>query len=111
MNTVTAQTTNEHSEQTGRVTGFGMNAVMLDVCIILDATGSMSSCIEGVKRALQELLKVFSAAAMNAHLGLVVFRDETCHEKPELYAIGTPVGNLQSTIASTHARGGGDYPE
>jgi hypothetical protein len=111
MNTIATQTTNEHSGQTQRVTGFGMNAVTLDVCIILDATGSMAYCLEGVKRALQELLQVFAKAEMNANLGLVVFRDETYNESPKLYSLGTPVEKLQSTLASTKAYGGGDDPE
>ena len=50
---------------------------------VIDATGSMGSCIESVKTNLSEFIRLLDEDGVDVRTRFVVYRDITCGEKTE----------------------------
>jgi fibronectin type 3 domain-containing protein len=104
-------------------------AVSLDIAIILDNTGSMSSAITGTKNSVNAFAASIEATGKNVRFALVTYGDSALHptpagtitserggaysdatsERPIMY-FGT-ASSLETVLASVYADGGSDLPE
>ncbi len=85
--------------------------ILVDIVILMDQTGSMQSCIEGVKRGLQGFVDMLAAASIDLRLGLILFRDEMWGEETECYKIGTSPEEVKAILGAARAEGGKDEEE
>ena len=85
--------------------------ILVDLVILVDATSSMGPFIDAVKRGLIHLLGILESGNLDVRLGLVVFWDELCGERPECYPVGTPVDEIRKILQAKSVRGGGDIQE
>ena len=90
-----------------------------DIVFLIDATLSMTPCIEGIKESLKRFADSLSsyeyAQAMNLdwRAKVVPYRDFNCDGEP-IYldnAFTTDINDLKAQIAGIRVEGGGDIPE
>jgi hypothetical protein len=84
----------------------------LDICFCMDATGSMSGLINGVKNCIISVSqRISSSTGMNSRFGLVVYRDYCDGALRHQIWDFTNSTNLSGYLGSVTATGGGDGPE
>jgi uncharacterized protein YegL len=83
----------------------------LDVVVCLDATGSMGSAIDGVKRRITRLMEVLRENTPRVRVGIVAYRDLG----DEFVRRGQPLTEdfprVEEYLRGIQASGGGDTPE
>ncbi|WP_165423027.1 VWA domain-containing protein [Ktedonosporobacter rubrisoli] len=84
----------------------------LDLCIVMDATGSMQDYIEMTRKNLQAFVQKLSLHPVQPQLayGLVLYRDHPATEKnwvTRRYAFTEQLDDLQQALNEAHAKGGG----
>ena len=87
----------------------------VDICFVVDTTGSMGSFIAAAKK---QLLKTISSLSnhsnINLQVGLVEYRDHPPQDKSfitRIYPLTDNFGKMQKNINKLSADGGGDAPE
>ena len=87
-----------------------------DVLFLLDATGSMGPYIEGVKHSIKAFVAEFQQRNIDAHVGLIAFRDRTGNEEPQSLLFNgqvftTDTDCFSNAVGKLVPAGGGDTPE
>ena len=88
-------------------------AKTLEVCLLLDCTGSMSSWIQRSKDTLAGIIKNIKSE----HVGLTVrvsfigYRDVQDKNRFDIFPFSEDLAEVTKFIASMRASGGGDTPE
>jgi Mg-chelatase subunit ChlD len=87
------------------------NLKAFDVAFCVDATGSMGSVLDWLKRDVSRMMQGFAAVALEPRIGLTFYRDHG----DEFVAVTRPlthrVNELQDALGAMTAAGGGDIPE
>lgn len=87
----------------------------VDICFVVDTTGSMSPFINEAKHRLVETVsRLSSDSSIQLQVALVEYRDHPPQEKSfvtRTYALTSNMSKVQSYIAKLTASGGGDEPE
>jgi hypothetical protein len=91
--------------------GTGGATGSVDITFVVDATGSMAGCIEGVKRGIGDFCNDVSQSNFNYRLSLVEYRDEKIGERLRTYDWTDDVEKFRTWVSGLRAGGGGDVPE
>jgi Mg-chelatase subunit ChlD len=88
----------------------------VDVCFVMDATGSMSSYINAARSELKSLVQRLSAHPMKPKMAfaLVLYRDHPPQESTfvtQMTALNSDSSAVQRALDGASANGGGDGPE
>jgi len=83
----------------------------LDVSLVVDSTGSMSSVINWLRSDLQKMVQALRLISREPRVGLVFYRDKG----DQYVTVGVPLTGynkvLQQAVDRVRAGGGGDRPE
>lgn len=87
----------------------------VDICFVIDTTGSMSSFINAAKQHLLKMLSnLGSIAGLDWQVGLVEYRDHPPQENSfvkRVYPLTYDLKKMEKAINGLAASGGGDGPE
>ncbi len=87
----------------------------VDICFVIDTTGSMGGFIEAAKAQLLKVLKQLSSnGGVNLQVGLVEFRDHPPQDRSfvtRVYSLTNDLKKMQGNINELRPSGGGDAPE
>ena len=87
----------------------------VDLCFVVDTTGSMELFIEAAQRTLLDAIERLSAhSAVNLRIGLVAYRDHPPQDRSyvtRVHRLTDDRRQVQKVIGKLRARGGGDGPE
>ncbi len=87
----------------------------VDICFVVDTTGSMGPFIKEAKLKLIETVSQLSSnSSIQLQVALVEYRDHPPQEKSfvtRVYALTPDLAKAQKSIEKLSASGGGDYPE
>lgn len=87
----------------------------VDICFVVDTTGSMSSFIQAAKQHLLSMIATLaSTKGLDWQFGLVEYRDHPPQETSfvkRVYPLTTDIKKMQTSINSLQASGGGDASE
>ncbi len=87
----------------------------VDICFVIDTTGSMSSFIQAAKQHLLNMIGTLAATnGLDWQFGLVEYRDHPPQETSfvkRVYPLTKDVKKMQASINALAAAGGGDAPE
>jgi Mg-chelatase subunit ChlD len=83
----------------------------VDLCFVIDTTGSMGSFIEAAKQQLLDTLKLMSAdSGIDLQVGLVEYRDHPPQDTSfvtRIYPLTANLKQMQKEINKLAANGGG----
>ncbi len=94
----------EKQKVTGSVKG-------IDICFIIDTTGSMDTYIDGVKEKAIRFSEILKEKGIDYQLGLIGFGDLGEREKPKVYKWTEDVAKFQKNVMRIKRTYGGDIPE
>jgi Mg-chelatase subunit ChlD len=85
----------------------------IEVCFVLDTTGSMSGLIEGAKQKIWSIANEMIGAkpAPEIRLGLVAYRDRGDDYVTRCFDLTNDIDAVYSQLKTFRAAGGGDLPE
>jgi hypothetical protein len=87
----------------------------IDLCFVVDTTGSMQPFISAAQRALLDTVEALSAkSGVDIQIGLVEYRDHPPQEMSFVtrhYQLTSDLEKLRKAINGLRADGGGDHPE
>ena len=86
----------------------------VEVCFVLDTTGSMSGMIEGAKRKIWSIANQISASdpePESIRFGLIGYRDRQDSYVTTKTPITDDLDEIHTQLMSFRAEGGGDHPE
>ena len=85
----------------------------IEVCFVLDTTGSMGGLIDGAKRKIWSIANSIVAAEKGAHVrfALVPYRDRGDEYITKVFDLTDDLDDVFSKLQSFQAGGGGDGPE
>ena len=85
----------------------------MEVCFVLDTTGSMGGLIEGAKQKIWSIANsmVSSKPAPEIRIGLVAYRDRGDEYVTKNFDLTNDIDAIYGRLQSFHADGGGDTPE
>lgn len=83
----------------------------MDICFIIDTTGSMDTYIDGVKNKAIEFSNILKEKGIDYQLGLIGFGDLGEKEKPKKYKWTSDVRKFQKNVMRLPRTYGGDIPE
>jgi hypothetical protein len=85
----------------------------LEVCFVLDTTGSMSGLIEGAKQKIWSIANEMVSAKPTPDLrfGLVAYRDRGDQYVTKLFDLTNDIDAVYANLQGFRADGGGDTPE
>lgn len=87
----------------------------VDICFVIDTTGSMSSFINAAKQNLLKMISTLGAiAGLDWKVGLVEYRDHPPQETSfvkKVYQLTSDLKKMEGAINKLAASGGGDAPE
>ncbi len=87
----------------------------VDICFVIDTTGSMSSFINAAKQHLLKMISTLGAiAGLDWQVGLVEYRDHPPQETSfvkKVYQLTSDLKKMEGAINGLAASGGGDAPE
>jgi Mg-chelatase subunit ChlD len=85
----------------------------MDVCFVLDTTGSMGGLIEGAKQKIWSIANDMISAkpTPELRLGLVAYRDRGDEYVTKLFDLTNDIDAIYGHLQSFKAAGGGDEPE
>lgn len=88
---------------------------VLDMCFVMDATGSMSSFIEAAQKTIQKIVEnIVSSEKADVRFALVSYRDHPPQESSYVvkqFAFTKSTKKMSEFLAEISASGGGDCPE
>jgi hypothetical protein len=86
---------------------------ILDLCLLLDCTGSMSSWIQRSKDTLKEIIDNVRAdnPDLEVRVCFVGYRDIQDKPRFSIHEFTTDLENIKKYISGVTANGGGDFPE
>ena len=83
----------------------------LDVVFVLDATGSMETCLDDARRRINDAVAVLSAIVPGFRLGLVAYRDRNEAFLVKTMKLTADHYQVVDFLDDLRAEGGGDIPE
>ncbi|MGY8767779.1 MAG: vWA domain-containing protein [Pirellulales bacterium] len=85
----------------------------VEVCFVLDTTGSMASLIQGAKDKIWSIANELASAkpTPNIKFGLVAYRDRKDDFVTKSFNLTDDIDTLYEHLMSFQAKGGGDSPE
>jgi Mg-chelatase subunit ChlD len=85
----------------------------IEVCFVLDTTGSMGGLIEGAKQKIWSVANDIATAkpAPDIRFGLVAFRDRGDEYVVKTFDLTNDLDAVYGHLRSFRAEGGGDFPE
>ena len=85
----------------------------IDVCFVLDTTGSMSGLIEGAKQKIWSIANEITSAkpTPDIRIGLIGYRDRGDEYVTKYFDLTTDIDAIYGHLQAFHAAGGGDMPE
>ncbi len=85
----------------------------IEVCFVLDTTGSMGGLIEGAKQKIWSIANEMIAAkpTPDMRVGLVAYRDRGDEYVTKPFALTNDMDQVYATLCTFGANGGGDGPE
>src|SRR5689334_7597217 len=85
----------------------------IEVCFVLDTTGSMGGLIDGAKRKIWSIANSIVAQDKGAHVrfALVPYRDRGDEYITKVFDLSDDLDDVFSKLQSFQAGGGGDTPE
>ncbi len=87
----------------------------VDLCFVIDTTGSMGSFIQAAKQQLLNTISLLSADSnIDLQIGLVEYRDHPPQDTSfitRVYPLTANLKQMQNQINQLEANGGGDFPE
>jgi Mg-chelatase subunit ChlD len=85
----------------------------IEVCFVLDTTGSMSGLIEGAKQKIWSIANEMVAAkpTPEIRIGLVGYRDRGDEYVVKTFALTNDIDAVYANLRAFRAEGGGDTPE
>jgi len=85
----------------------------IEVVFVLDATGSMSSLIEGAKRKIWSIANqiIIGDPMPDVKIGLVAYRDRGDEYIVKSFNLSEDIDEVYSNLIGITAGGGGDFPE
>ncbi len=86
---------------------------IIEVVFVLDATGSMTSLIEGAKRKIWSIANKMMTGdpTPDVKIGLVVYRDRGDEFVVKGYDLTDDIDEVYSKLIAVRAQGGGDFQE
>ena len=87
----------------------------VDLCFVIDTTGSMGGFIQAAKQQLLNTITLLSTESnINLQIGLVEYRDHPPQDTTfvtRIYPLTANLKKMQDSINKLQADGGGDFPE
>src|SRR5438093_11954176 len=85
----------------------------IEVCFVLDTTGSMTGLIEGAKQKIWSIANEMVSAkpTPELRLGLVAYRDRGDEYVTKVFDLTNDIDAIYAQLQSLRAAGGGDTPE
>lgn len=84
----------------------------IDICFVLDCTGSMGSWISSAKRQIKNIMnKVGSQCDGKVRFATVGYHDHSDSTVIKRHDFTSSLSKAQGYVDGFHAKGGGDYPE
>ena len=85
----------------------------IDVCFVLDTTGSMSGLIEGAKQKIWSIANEITSAkpTPDIRIGLIGYRDRGDEYVTKAFDLTNDIDAVYGHLQAFHAAGGGDTPE
>jgi hypothetical protein len=85
----------------------------MEVCFVLDTTGSMSGLIEGAKQKIWSIANAMVSAkpTPELRLGLIAYRDRGDEYVIKRFDLTNDIDAVYGQLQSFQAAGGGDTPE
>ena len=87
----------------------------VDLCFVIDTTGSMGGFIQAAKQQLLNTIQLLSADSdIDLQVGLVEYRDHPPQDTTfvtRVYPLTAELKQMQKNINKLEANGGGDFPE
>ena len=85
----------------------------IDVCFVLDTTGSMSGLIEGAKQKIWSIANEITRArpAPDIRIGLIGYRDRGDEYVTKAFDLTNDIDAVYANLQAFRAAGGGDPPE
>jgi len=88
---------------------------LLDLCFVMDVTGSMGSYITAAKQNIEAISDRLAAAeGYDVRFGLIAYRDHPPQDQSFVtreFAFSADVGVMKQNLTTLSANGGGDGPE
>jgi hypothetical protein len=85
----------------------------IEVCFVLDTTGSMSGLIEGAKQKIWSIANEMISAkpTPDIKIGLVPYRDRGDEYVTKVFDLSADIDSIYGNLQTFRAAGGGDTPE
>ncbi|HWS85156.1 MAG TPA: vWA domain-containing protein [Ktedonobacteraceae bacterium] len=88
----------------------------IDLCVVMDATGSMQNYIDAARQELKNFASALSTHSLRPRVayGLVLYRDHPPQDTSfvtQLYPLSENINDIQRALDTAKADGGGDGPE
>src|SRR5580765_6946975 len=86
---------------------------LIEVCFVLDTTGSMTGLIEGAKQKIWSIANEMVSAkpTPEIRIGLVAYRDRGDEYVTKDFDLTNDIDSIYAQLQLFHAAGGGDTPE
>lgn len=85
----------------------------IEVCFVLDTTGSMGGLIAGAKEKIWSMANEIISANPTPEvcIGLIAYRDKTDAYTTKVYPLSNDIDDIYAKLMAFKAQGGGDTPE
>jgi len=85
----------------------------IEVCFVLDTTGSMGGLIAGAKEKIWSMANEMISAkpTPEIRIGLIGYRDKTDAYVTKVYQLSNDIDDIYGKLMAFQAQGGGDTPE
>lgn len=85
----------------------------IEVCFVLDTTGSMGGLIAGAKEKIWSMANEIISAkpTPEVRIGLIAYRDKTDAYTTKVYPLSNDIDDIYAKLMAFKAQGGGDTPE
>ena len=85
----------------------------IEVCFVLDTTGSMGGLIEGAKQKIWAIANEILASepTPNLRIGLIGYRDRKEAYATQVHDLSDDIDDIYAKLMKFQAQGGGDTPE
>tara|TARA_B100000686_G_scaffold99993_1_gene107240 strand:+ start:3902 stop:5083 length:1182 start_codon:yes stop_codon:yes gene_type:complete len=85
----------------------------IEVCFVLDTTGSMGGLIAGAKEKIWSMANEMISAkpTPDIRIGLVAYRDRTDEYVTKIHELSADIDDIYAKLMAFKAAGGGDTPE
>ncbi len=83
----------------------------LEVCFVVDSTGSMGSAVRWIQRDVVKMMRAFEKISREPRIGVILYRDHGDEYVVQSVPLLGNARRLASALRNASAKGGGDIPE